>query len=60
MAMKKIIERMRQKVMASPDWVYETKTYQYWINGSGQLCRARLADLDTTAMLEPGAIEVLD
>lgn len=54
------IERMREKVLATLDHVYVTKVYQYWINSSGQLCRARLADLDTTAMLEPGAIEVLD
>ena len=58
--MKINIERMREKVMATPDKVYETKVYQYWLNSSGHLCRARLADLGTTAMLEPGAIEVLD
>lgn len=54
------IERMREKVLATLDHVYETKVYQYWIDSSGKLCRARLVDLDTTAMLEPGAIEVLD
>ena len=47
------------KTKAAPDKVYNTKVYQYWINGSGELCRAKHTDLDTTAMLEPGAIEIL-
>lgn len=51
---------MRAKVMATPDKIYKTSVYQYWINGSGNLCRARLEDLDTTAMLEDGAVEILD
>lgn len=56
----KQIETMREKVMATPEKVYKTKVYQYWINGSGQLCRAKLADLDTMSMYEDGALEVLD
>ena len=54
------IKAMREKVMATQEWVYKTKVYQYWLNGSGELCRARLSDLDTMAMYEPEAIEVLD
>jgi hypothetical protein len=51
---------MRKKVLATPDKVYKTKVYQYWINGNGELCRARLSDLDTMAMYEDSAIEILD
>ena len=58
--MKNINKAMYEKVMATPDKVYCTKMYQYWINGNGELCRARLSDLDTTAMLDSGAIEKLD
>ena len=47
------------KVKAAPDKVYNTKVYQYWLNGNGELCRAKRTDLDTAAMLEPGAIEIL-
>lgn len=48
-----------ETVKASPDKVVNTKVYQYWLNGNGELCRARRSDLDTTAMLEPDAIEIL-
>lgn len=48
-----------EQVKASPDKVINTKVYQYWLNGSGELCRSKRADLDTTAMLEHGAIEIL-
>lgn len=51
---------MRAKVMATPDKIHTTKTFQYWIDAAGHLCRARIEDLDTTAMLEDGAVEVLD
>lgn len=50
------IKAMRAKVMATQDKVYNTKVYQYWINGSGELCRARRAELDTVEC----EIEVLD
>ena len=56
----KQIESIRNKVNAAPDKVYKTKVYQYWFNGSGQLCRARLADLDTTEMYNDNAIQILD
>ena len=49
-------QRMREKVMATPDKVYNTKKYQYWINGSGELCRARQDELDTVEC----EIEILD
>lgn len=54
------IKAMHEKVMATATKVYETKIYQYWINEDGRLCRAYLSDLDTMAMYEPGAIEILD
>ena len=54
------VKAMRQKVMATDDKVYNTRTYQYWINGSGELCRAKRSDLDTMAMYEEGAIEILE
>jgi len=56
----KQIKAIREKVNAAPDKVYSTKVYQYWLNGSGQLCRARLADLDTAAMYNDNAIQILD
>lgn len=56
----KQINAIREKVNATPDKVYNTKVYQYWINGSGQLCRAKLADLDTTEMYTENAIQILD
>lgn len=49
-------KRMREKVMQTIDKVYCTKKYQYWINGSGELCRARLDELDTVDC----EIEILD
>lgn len=54
------IKAMHEKVMATATGVYKTKIYQYWINGDGHLCRAYLSGLDTMAMYEPDAIEVLD
>ncbi len=56
----KQINAIREKVNAAPDKVYNTKVYQYWINGSGQLCRARIVDLDTTKMYSENAIQILD
>ena len=56
----KQIETMRAKTIGTADKVYKTKVYQYWIDASGHLCRARLEDLDTMAMYEPDAVEVLD
>ena len=56
----KQINTIRKKVNAAPDKVYNTKVYQYWINGSGQLCRARLANLDTMEMYTENAIQILD
>ena len=56
----KQIESMRSKVMQTLDKVYNTKVYQYWIDADGHLVRARLDNLDTVAMLDPEAIEVLD
>lgn len=56
----KQIESIRKKALASYNKVYKTKVYQYWIDASGHLCRARIADLDTMAMYENGAIEILD
>ena len=53
-------KRMREKVMATDTKVYNTKKYQYWINGNDELCRARQDELDTMAMYNPGAIEILD
>lgn len=53
-------EKMREKVLATPEKVYNTKKYQYWVNCNGSLCRARREDLDTIAMYDAGAIEVLD
>lgn len=47
---------IREKVLATPDKVYSTKVFQYWINGNGELCRARKADLDTVEC----EIEILD
>ena len=58
--MMKITEKMREKVLATPEKVYNTKIYQYWITSNGSLCRARREDLDTMAMYDAGAIEVLD
>lgn len=41
------IESMREKVMGTEQKVYNTKVYQYWINGNGELCRAKRDELDT-------------
>ena len=49
-------KRMREQVMKTDNKVYNTKKYQYWINGNGELCRARLDELDTVDC----EIEVLD
>ena len=49
-------KRMREQVMATDTKVYNTKKYQYWINGNGELCRARRDELDTVDC----EIEVLD
>lgn len=54
------IDAMRERVLSAPDKVYENEVYQYWIDASGHLCRAFLDDLDTMAMYEEGAIEILD
>jgi len=56
----KQINEIRENVNAAPGKVYNTKLYKYWLNGSGQLCRARLADLDTTEMYNENAIQILD
>lgn len=53
-------KKMREKVLATPGKHYETKTYQYWIDNNGSLCRARLTHFDTMAMYNDWAIEVLD
>lgn len=50
------IKAMREKVMGTQDKVYETKVYQYWLNGNGELCRARRNELDTLEC----KVEVLD
>ena len=50
------IKKMRDNVMATLDEVYNTKVYRYWLNGNGELCRARRAELDTVDC----EIEVLD
>lgn len=50
------IKTIREKVIAAQTKVYNTKVYQYWINGSGELCRARRGELDTVDC----NIEVLD
>ena len=55
----KQIETIRQKVMQTPDKVYNTKIYQYWINAYGHLVRARLVYLDTMAMLDAETVEDL-
>lgn len=55
----KQIETIRQKVMQTPEKVYNTKAYQYWIDANGHLVRARVGDLDTTALLDPNAVEDL-
>ena len=43
----KQIKAIREKVAATQEKVYNTKVYQYWLNGNGELCRARRAELDT-------------
>lgn len=50
------IKNIREKVMATPDKVYNTKVYQYWINGNGELCRSRRDELDTIEC----QVEILD
>ena len=57
---KKQIEGMRVKVLKTDNYVYHTKAYQYWLDPGGHLVRARLSDIDTMAMYEQDAIEVLD
>ena len=56
----KQIDTIRAKTMAAHDKVYKTKIYQYWIDANGHLCRAKLANLDTTAMYNTNAIQILD
>ena len=50
------IKAMREKVMATQEKVYNTKVYQYWLNGNGELCRAKRDELDTVDC----KVEVLD
>ena len=50
------IERIREKTVAMENKIYNTKIYQYWINGNGQLARAKKKDLDTLEC----KIEILD
>lgn len=50
------IKAMREKVAATQTKVYNTKVFQYWLNGNGELCRARRSELDTVDC----NIEVLD
>lgn len=40
-------KRMLEKVLKTCDKVYNTKKYQYWVNGNGELCRARQDELNT-------------
>lgn len=54
------INSIREKVMSSPDKVYNTKVYQYWINGNGELCRTKQENLDTMEMYNKDAIQILD
>ena len=54
------ISSIREKVMQSPEKVYNTKTYQYWINGNGELCKAKRADLDTMKMYDKDAIQIIE
>ena len=54
------IDAIRAKTEAAPDKVYNTRVYQYYIDAAGHLCRARRADLDTIAMLDPDAVQILD
>lgn len=39
--------RLREKTLATIDKTYRTKKYLYWVNGAGELCRARLDELGT-------------
>lgn len=50
------IERIREKTMTAENKVYNAKVYQYWINGNGQLARAKKQDLNTIEC----EIEILD
>ncbi len=50
------VKAMREKVMATQEKVYNTKVYQYWLNGNGELCRAKRDELDTLDC----KVEVLD
>jgi len=50
------IKTMREKVMATQEKVYTTKVYQYWLNGNGELCRAKRDELDTVDC----KVEILD
>ena len=54
--MNNTIKNIRDKCLKTFDKVYKTRVYQYWINGNGELCRARLEELDTPDC----KIEVLD
>lgn len=58
--MNKTIENIRKKVLASDSKICTTKIYQYWIDGSGHLKRARKQDLDSMEMYKESAIETLD
>lgn len=50
------IERIREKTMTAENKVYNTKVFQYWINGNGELARARKTELNTIEC----KIEILD
>ena len=50
------VEIIREKTIATEKKVYNTKVFQYWINGNGQLVRAKKQDLNTIEC----EIEILD
>lgn len=39
--------KLREKILASPDKVYYTNVFQYFIDPNGFICRCRRAALDT-------------
>lgn len=57
---KEKIKDLREKTLATPDKIYNTRVYQYYIDASGHLCRVRRKDLDTISMYSPDAVEILD
>lgn len=56
--MKKVTKDFAEKI-ARAGGVYDTKKYRYIIDGNGTIKRTLIENLDTTAMLEKDAWEVV-